>query len=201
MTVRQDIPSDIAIPEWVPAVIHYEARRMYQRAVEHHQELPVAMIKRLICDERMKAVWVKLRQKQSSARQDLICFNLFGNTVTRMQYPILKVAYPSYTELASRLRDDARRITKQRPTKKFGRLAAPLQKAAKAYDDLAKTEPPDDEIKDAVRDLSCLVAECFGSVHHQTTATIASVALNRKISVDDVRNWLRADAVKIGKTT
>jgi hypothetical protein len=88
----------------------------------------------------------------------------------------------------------------RRPGKIFSRVAKAIQKAAMAYETLAKTEPTHDEVKRAVRDLSSYFTERLGRAHHQTTATVATVALNREISPDDVRNWLRTEAVNLGKT-
>jgi hypothetical protein len=189
---------DIEIPSWVPAVIYGRARELYRRAIEHHQDSAAAMIKRLACDKRMQAVWAKLRPA-AGERQDAACLELFCATVTLMQHPILMQPYPSYSDRASRLRDDARALRKRQPRKTYDRLAQKLEAAAGAYDDLAKAELPHNETKRAVRDLAGLVAKRFGSAHHQPTATIASVAVGRGISADDVRNWLRAEAVKIGK--
>jgi hypothetical protein len=182
------------IPPWAPAIIHDRARELYHRAVDNHQDLPAAMIKRLICDNRMQTVWVELLREGDRA-----CLDLFCNAVALMQHPIINQPYPSYIDLASRLRNDAGKVSRRSPRKTFSRLASSLRKAAAAYDTLAKAELPRDEVKRAVRDLSCFLSERFGPAHYRTAATICSVALDRKISPDDVRNWLRADGVRAAK--
>jgi hypothetical protein len=189
---RQDLSSDLDIPDWVPPIIHPWTREKYQLAIKTRQDLNAAMIKRLACDNRMKKVWVKL--------PETVRLEFFRTAVMLLEHPILMQPRPSYTEVAARLREDARVLGTRRPGKTFARLAMPIRKAAMAYETLAKTEPPRDEVKRAVRDLSCYFTERLGRAHYQTTATVASVALNRAISPDDVRNWLRTEAVNLGKT-
>jgi hypothetical protein len=189
---RQDLPSDLDIPDWVPPIIHPWTREKYRLAIETRQDLNAAMIKRLACDNRMKKVWAKL--------PETVRLEFFRTAVMLLEHPILMQPRPSYNEVAARLREDARVLGTRRPGKTFARLARPIQKAAMAYETLAKTDPPRDEVKRAVRDLSCYSTERLGRAHYQTTATVASVALDRAISLDDVRNWLRTEAVNSGKT-
>jgi hypothetical protein len=187
----------IRIPASVPAVIHSRALYFYRRAQGHN--LPAAMIRRLIIDERMKTVWEKLCPPSASESECEACLRLFNEAVIYFRHPILIQPPSDYAERASRLREDANKISKRRPQKKFGRLADKLQKAAKAYDELAQAELPHKGIKRAVCDLSESSVLQFGSPHHEIIATIASVALDRKVSRDDVRNWVRAKAVKMTK--
>jgi hypothetical protein len=190
MLVANSASGELRIPDWVPPNIHRSALDLYRRSLGAFEGKPAAMIKRLICDERMKVVWNRLRREGGEG----LFAELFHITVTLMQHPILMQPSPSpsYADLATRLRDDARAIEKRKPQKTFGRCAGSLARAAKTYDALDKAQLPRQEIVRAVCDLASLLDERFGSPHYQAAATIASVALDRVISEHDVRNWLRA---------
>ena len=147
----------------------------------------------------MKTVWDRLCPP-TTTNSERACQNLFRYTVFLCQHPILIQPPSEYADKAESLRKDAKATGKRRPKKRFGRIAVKLQIAAKAYDDLAKAELPHEEIKRAVCDLSEFILELFGGTpRHKIVATISSVALNRNVSVDDVRNWLREEAVKMAK--
>jgi hypothetical protein len=176
----------LQIPEWVPPSIHEPALRFYHRALGAFEGKPAAMIKRLAVDERMAPVWDKLRREGGEA----FFAELFGAIVSRMQIPFL--LQPGHAGQATKLRDHARAVKKQRPEKTFGRHAGKLIRAAKSYDALDAAGLPREEIMRAVCNLADLLTERFGAPHYQEVAAIASVALDRPISADDVRNWVRA---------
>jgi hypothetical protein len=104
----------INIPSWMPPSIHSRALELYRQSLGAFQGKPAAMIKRLICDERMNAVWTKLRDEGGEE----FFVELFSVAVMLMRHPILmQPSSPSYVELAARLRDDARAIKKRQPHK------------------------------------------------------------------------------------
>ena len=117
---RQDLSSDLDIPDWVPPIIHPWTREKYQLAIKTRQDLNAAMIKRLACDNRMKKVWVKLPETVRS--------EFFRTAVMLLEHPILMQPRPSYTEVAAQLREDARVLGTRRPGKTFARLAMPIGK-------------------------------------------------------------------------
>jgi hypothetical protein len=183
--------STVEIPPWVPRSVQEPALQLYRRALGTFEGRPPAMIKRLICDERMNAVWQQLRAKGGEA----FFAELFGAIVWRMQVPFL--TQPMHAGKAAELRDHAQGVKERRPEKKFGCYAGSLLKAARSYDALDEAGLPREEIMKAVGDLVSLLTERFGSPHYPIAATIAAVALDRPISADDVRNWVRA--VKMAK--
>jgi hypothetical protein len=106
------------------------------------------------------------------------CFNPLGETRTR------------YLERAAEIRTDAARLRKGRPHRRFTALANKLTAAAAAYEEadriqrLSRARPVE-----AVNDIATLMKERFGSTKLSLTATLASVALDLKITRSKVREW------------
>ena len=181
---------------------------MYQRARGNQ---PLAeMIKRLVTDSRMRRVWTEILRKQKDGTfyspvklppgagvmsaqdaQHRACLDIFSSSVVIMQHPILMRPLPSYREFAARLRADADALEKRTPRKKYKRLARPLTAAAESYHELAKTDLSEEDVREAAITMALLFAERFGPAHFRSVATITSVAFNRNISPDDVKNWQR----------
>jgi hypothetical protein len=203
----------LAFPDWVPAIIHDAAREMYQRAGGNK---PLAdMIERLATSPRMRRVWTEvLRKRKDGSFYSLVkrsagvggmsaldaqhraCLAIFCGAISVMQHAIVMQPFPSYRELAARLRADAHALKKRTPGKKFKRLAGRLAAAAESYEELAKTNVSQEDVREAATTIALLFAEQFGPAHFRSVATITSVAFNRDISPDDVKNWQRVDRVK-----
>jgi Arm DNA-binding domain len=210
--VAPRLTCDINIPDWVPRIVHNRARDMYQR-VRSNKPLADA-IERLTINTRMRRVWTEILRKKVDGSfyspvklpavaskmsaleaQHRACLEIFCAAVSVMQHPTLMQPLPSYRELAARLRADAKALEKRTPRKTFKRLAGPLTVVAKSYEELAKTDVPED-LREATIVITLLFADRFGPGHFRTIATIISVAFNRDVSADDVKNWQRADRVK-----
>jgi hypothetical protein len=211
--IASRLACEINIPEWVPRIIHNRAREMYQRA-RGNQAL-ADIVERLVTDPRMRRVWTELLRKKGDGSfyspvklpagaskmsaldaQHRACLEIFCAAVSVMQHPILMHPFPSYRDLATRLRADAKALEKRTPRKTFKPLARPLTAAAESYEELAKTDISAEDLREATGALTLLFAERFGPGHFRTIATIISVAFNQDVSPDDVKNWQRVGRVK-----
>src|SRR5262249_23079676 len=92
------------------------------------------------------------------------------------------------------LRADAARLEVGQPRKKCSALAKKLIAAAEAYEQADRIVPSLSHVQlvKAVTEIADLMEERFGSTMLTLTATLASVALDRKITRGQVREWTKA---------
>jgi hypothetical protein len=94
-------------------------------------------------------------------------------------------------ERAAELRADANRLHIGRPRRLCSTLAKKLIAAADAYEKADRIKPLSRaRLMGAVTEIAALMQERFGSTKHTLTATLASVALDLKITPSNVREWV-----------
>jgi hypothetical protein len=121
--------------------------------------------------------------------QDKAILELFVHTFAAAQAPMLPGSSISYFEMADRLRRDADIAKKERPRKQGEPFAKKLISTAKAYESMEKVPVENDQA--VIMDIIEFMKARFGPSMHKITAKLASVALDRPVSVDRVRDLSR----------
>jgi hypothetical protein len=211
--------TDLSFPEWFPSHLRLRAGYIHAKASAAGQEFDSKVIERLVKAPRMERVWKELEKKKrgtdyflyraipppgvidktkldgdASLRllvQHRAMLELFCTVFDIIRHPRLtSIGTLSYSQIAERLRHDAEAL-KTRPKRRYGRHRTRLKKAAETYailDAEVMFEP--EQIRSMVVEIADFMKERFGGVMHNTVATIASVALDCKISPADIRNWV-----------
>jgi hypothetical protein len=176
----------------------------------------VALIQRLVNDDRMRRVWSELSERkrdrdyhrtdtfEHQASPRTFAHRELTNAVIQQQaikdlfsVAILvtedsKLLPERFLERAVGLREDAARLLRDgRPRKSSAKLAETLIVAAKAYEQANRIQPLS-HMRDvrAVFLIATFMEERFGLKMHKLTATLTSVALQRKITPHMVREWV-----------
>jgi hypothetical protein len=121
--------------------------------------------------------------------QDAAILELFIATFAFARAPMLPGSSIPYDEMAKSLRRDADTAAKERPRKQAEPFAKKLISTAEAYERLAKMPIDNDQV--VIKDIIECMKTRFGPSMHKITATLASVALDQKVSVDRVRDLSR----------
>lgn len=205
--------SSLSIPPWVPQCLASKAHELYARELNLGHGSEAVLIERLVSDARMERVWQELTKRKRIAykptknfhhparppegigsdhhpdTQDKAVLELFVYTFSAARLSRLPGASIPYSEMADRLRRDAAITKKERPRKQAEPFAKKLISTAEAYERFAKVPVDQDQI--VVKDIIEFMKERFGPSMHKITATLASVALDRPVSVDRVRDLSR----------
>jgi hypothetical protein len=197
----------LVFPPWFPLYLEPDAHHLYAEGVRTGFKWKVAMVERLVNDPRMQHVWRELSEHkrdrktyrktptfehsavppklQQTAIRDIflwtantsVRFNLFGESWT--------------LERAAELRADANRLREGRPRRRCAHLANKLTAAAAAYEEADRLRPlTRRQIIEATTEVAARMRELFGSTKLTLTATLASVALDLKITPSNVREWV-----------
>jgi hypothetical protein len=161
--------------------------------------------RRVATDDRMKYVWRELRQR---AKSDKALVEFFDCAWQRARFPHF-VETPQ--DRAAQAAPWSKAAELCRWTKEHNILAgtdpekaAALDVVARMFDEIARREGNldsprivkrhggDDSARAYVRVLGYRTRELFGSTLFRTVATTASVALDRKIDWQQVRNWMKS---------
>jgi hypothetical protein len=203
----------LPIPPWLPQYLVSKARELHARELKLGHASDAALIVRLVTDSRMQVVWQELtkRKRDSSYQQtddyhhaaiepvgisgdkskiqDAAILELFIATFAFARAPMLPGSSIPYDEMAKSLRRDADTAAKERPRKQAEPFAKKLISTAAAYERLAKVPIDNDQV--VIKDIIECMKTRFGPSMHKITATLASVALDQKVSVDRVRDLSR----------
>lgn len=206
----------LVFPPWFPAYLEPQARRLYAKAVALDSKWKIAMVERLVGDSRMHRVWRELSEHkrdrdyrrtdifdhqaippvilpsgvtndaiQQTAIRELFCFTASTAECFELLFERWSV------ERAAELRADADRLQAGQPRKKCAALAKKLIVAAEAYEQAERLKPLSRaRLVRAVTEIAAFMEERFGSTMHTLTATLASVALDLKITPSNVREWV-----------
>ena len=199
----------LQIPEWFPRCLVPKANELHARELRLCHEAGVALVERLVTDPRMEMVWQELgkakRVEHQSTSQPLLNLqkDLFPAATSTYSnghiwsclFIVLQLLdirnLPGgpipYIECAQQLRLDAATVAAERPQKAGAPIVKKLIAAAEAYELLAVTPRPRDQIVSITTDIVELTSERFGTPLYGTVATIVSVAVDEKVSVDFVR--------------
>ena len=206
-------PFSLSIPPWVPRCLESKANELHLREHQSGNRSGAALIVRLVTDPQMQEVWQTLTNRKrfaykptkdfhqsahpprgaspgtQSEMQDKAILELFVYMFAAARAPMLPGSSISYFEMAERLRRDADIAKKERPRKRAGPFAKKLISTAEAYECLAK-EPVDND-QAVIMDIIEFMKARFGPSMNKTTATLVSVALDRPVSEDRVRDLSR----------
>jgi hypothetical protein len=207
----------LVFPPWFPPYLEPEACRVYAKALDLGFKSKVAMVERLVSDFRMQRVWrelSELRRDRDYRGTDIFehqatppsHFRRSGvRNLTIQQTAIRELFYVTANsaqcfellsesgsiERATELRADAGRLQEGRPRKTCSAFAKKLIAAAEAYEHADRLKPLSRaRLVQAVTEIAAFMKERFGSTMHTLTATLASVALNLKITPSNVREWV-----------
>src|SRR5262249_13958937 len=198
-----------------PAYLEPEARRLYAKAVGLGFKWKIAMVERLVSDSRMHRVWRELSEhKRDRDYRGTDIFEhqatppsdsaLWGNdaiqqTAIRELFCVTASIAESFellserwsVERAAELRADADRLHAGQPRKICFALAKKLIVAAEAYEQAERLKPLSRaRLVRPVTEIAAFMKERFGSTMYALTATLASVALDLKITPSNVREWV-----------
>lgn len=203
----------LPIPPWLPPYLVSKARELHARELKLGHASDAALIVRLVTDPRMQVVWQELTKRKrdisyqqtddyhhaaiapvgisgdKSKIQDAAILELFIATFAFARAPMLPGSSIPYDEMAKSLRRDADTAAKERPRKQAEPFAKKLISTAEAYERLAKMPIDNDQV--VIKDIIECMKTRFGPSMHKITATLASVALDQKVSVDRVRDLSR----------
>ncbi len=153
---------ELSFPPWFPAFIKADAHHLHTRAIATGPAWKVAMIERLVGDDRMKLVWAELFQRQRDEKYQKT--NRFEHSATLAP----QVDSVTAQETALRL------------------MFVETIMAANYTFKLS-----DKSVRDTVSEIADCMRAHFGSVKLSLTAILASVALERNITDSKVREWTR----------
>jgi hypothetical protein len=218
-TPSKTAPEPLAFPAWFPETLRKTAHRLHEKAVRDGNVETIALLVRLVTDERMKIVWAELlKTRRNSQDPDSKYFHtsrrlvesddaeghqhfalrmIFGRLLYLVQaelpsaLPLEKVEKRHYGNMARRIRMDAERL------RDLGRpeLSEQLLHAAAAYDDLRGIEvfgprrDGDLRAKYVASRLAADMQALFGTTMYTIVAHMVSVALGREIKQTSVREW------------
>jgi len=206
----------LVFPPWFPAYLEPEARRLYAKAVGLGFKWKIAMVERLVSDSRMHRVWRELSEHkrdrdyrgtdifEHQATPPLILRSGVTNdaiqqTAIRELFCVTASIAESFellserwsVERAVKLRADADRLHAGQPRKICSALAKKLIVAAEAYEQAERLKPLSRaRLVRPVTEIAAFMKERFGSTMYALTATLASVALDLKITPSNVREWV-----------
>jgi hypothetical protein len=179
-------------------------------------ENALAILRRIATTPKMEDVWntLKKRRASDSALRDFVscaCEQalLYGHKI----YPMM--TRKERDARAKRLTDAADLCRALIPASGRSRITPKLVKAASVmanfFEQGARLERSlrspivvenridDDEIRAYVQILGAETKDLFGNVLFGTVATVASIALDRKISSRQVRNWCKSPPASFGR--
>jgi hypothetical protein len=154
--------AELSFPSWFPECIEADARHLHTRAIATGPAWKVAMIERLVGDDRMKRVWAELFQRKRDEKYQKT--DRFEHSAT----------------LA--LQVDA--VTAQQTA-----LRSVFMKTIMAANYTFKLSQK--SVRDTVTEIADSMHRHFGSYFSGLTAILASVALERKITSSEVHEWTR----------
>jgi hypothetical protein len=160
---------ELSFPSWFPAYIKDDARHLHMRAIATGPAWKVAMIERLVGDNRMKRVWSELFQRQRGEKHQKT--DRFEHSAT------LAFSVDAVTDQQTALR-----------------LLFVETIIAANYTFYLSQKPERD--RDAVIEIADFMHTHFGSYFSGLTATLASVALERNITGSNVREWTRPKRIR-----
>jgi hypothetical protein len=206
----------LVFPPWFPPYLEPEAYRLYANAVGLGFKWKIAMVERLVSDFRMQRVWRELwEHKRDRDYRGMDIFehqatppvrlrsgvtnDAIQQTAIRELFCITASIAESFellperwsVERAAELRANADRLQAGQPRKICSALAKQLIAAAEAYEQAERLKPLSRaRLVRAVTEIATFMEERFGSKKHTLTATLASVALDLKITPSNVREWV-----------
>jgi hypothetical protein len=206
----------LAFSSKFPATLQRPASLLHTKADYSGDLEKASLIARLTADSRMDAVWNELTKHRRSNHKPSSGFfrpaippshaaamsaedaqtkaleELFYSIVIALERsrhlstdPVVDVA-----DLLLREADRLRGGKSRRSTSKASRLS----KAAKIYTSQSKPDP----VRDVAIELATYLKGRFGHPMYETTATIVSVALEKKVTKPMVRDWYAASMLKSG---
>jgi hypothetical protein len=210
----------LAFPDWVPRRVAQEAEALHKEAAGLWSRDEIEVLNRLATDPRMKVAWDELRKRRRQAHRPTGKFFysvpspgpvsseraadlhaaalaiLFKFVVLRARLnigslPQLEAARRPYSEQAALLRQDAETLAAEGDRAAAKRLV----KAAEVYERRGDKfflfgHGQTAEVGFAVS-IAKLMSDLFRSPMYGTVATLASVAFDRQIQRDAVREWCR----------
>jgi hypothetical protein len=162
---------ELNFPSWFPAYIKADARHLHTRAIATGPAWKVAMIERLVGDDRMKRVWAELFQRQRGEKHQKT--DRFEHSAT------LAPPVDAVTDQQTALR----------------KLFVETIIAANYTFYLSQKSE-----RDAVTEIADFMHTHFGSYFSGLTAILASVALERNITGTNVREWTRPKRTRPKRT-
>jgi hypothetical protein len=162
---------ELSFPSWFPACIKADARHLHTRAIATGPAWKVAMIERLVGDDRMKSVWAELSQRQRDEKYQKT--DRFEHSAT-LAPPV-----------------DA--VTDQQTALRL-LFVETIMAANYTFYLLQKSE------RDAVTEIADFMHTHFGSHKRGLTAILASVALESNITDSKVREWTRPKRTRPKRT-
>jgi hypothetical protein len=162
--------AELSFPSWFPACIKADARHLHTRAIATGPEWKVAMIERLVGDDRMKSVWAELSQRQRDEKYQRT--DRFEHSAT----------FAPHVDV----------VTAQQIALRF--VFVETMTVINIFKLLQKPE------RDAVTEIADFMRTHFGSPKYGLTAILASVALERNISDSKVREWTRPKRTRPKRT-
>jgi hypothetical protein len=217
---RDVAPGALVIPPWVPDAVSKAARALNPPAGKGDDNPIYEVLKRLLVDQRMRRVWRELtKQKKDSATTFVHSAKLtwdFDNAADRQDTAIASLLYLAVnlaisdpTVMTRREVEVQRRRFLDKTAAAFvqGDVAAARDHEVKAADWAAAAATRTRLVVE--RDTGDSQARCFailfadqcrrifGSPLYGVTATVASVALGRKLTARAVRNWVQYNSLSM----
>jgi hypothetical protein len=186
------------IPDWVPPAVR--GALQLEKLIDGMPNF--AIMRRLATDPRMRYVWRELK-KRGAGDNALRLFIFVAYNGARRPFRVVTLeqrtkAANHCTTIATDCRDAIRHDAHVRDDPE---LAAALARTAAYYEKLAHENPPgaylvknrtkNDQARAYVRALCDLTKKSFHNPLYRTVARTASVALQREIGWQQVRDWLK----------
>jgi hypothetical protein len=215
---RDVAPEALVIPSWVPDAVSKAARALNPPAGKDDHNPTFEALKRLLVDQRMRRVWTELIKKKKDSTATFLHSAKptwdFDNVVDRQDTAIASLLYLAMnlaicdpTVMTRREVEVQRRGVLDKAAAAFiqGDVAAARDHEAKAADWAAAAETRlvvERDTGDAqARCFAILFADqcrrLFGSPLYGVTATVASVALGRKLTTRVVRGWVQHNSLSM----
>jgi hypothetical protein len=189
---------DAALPVWLPSPVRSHV--LLVEKLLDGLESDLAILRRLTTDSRMRYVWRGLAQREAT---DEALIEFFDCAFQRARLPYFVTTRKDHATLAAAWAQTAKQCRSSSIIERWNpELSSVLDRAADYFEKIARDEEcrvsplvakhhsGDGHGRAYVRVLGDLTRTLFGSPLYGTVAKTASVALQQKISLQQVRDWL-----------
>jgi hypothetical protein len=189
---------DATLPAWLPPPVCSHVLLVEKLLAWHESDL--AILRRLATDRRMLYVWRVLAHREAT---DKALVEFFDAAFQRARFPYFVTTLKDRAALAAAWTRTAKSCRQSSFIERWQpELSAALDRTAEYFEELARKEGNTDSplvVKHHSGDghgrayvcvLGDFTRKLFGSPLYGTVARTASVALQQKISLQQVRDWL-----------
>jgi hypothetical protein len=202
------------LPDWLPAAVQSHVLLVEKLLAGMPGDL--AILYRLTSDDRMKYVWRELQRRAKSDKALVEFFECAWQQARSIARPIetpkdraarsapykqaaklCRAMVPECDEKGMMLKGDTRALMNPELATAYDLVATRFDEIARREGNLdspliVKQHSHDDVARAYVRTLGHVVRKLFRSPLYGTVARIASVALDRKIHLQQVRDWMKS---------